>query len=58
MDKFVDRANLQQYHTGAVKPLQQSVQTLAQWAVDVDDIVRAFGGETCPDSYIDDLINS
>lgn len=28
MERIIDRANLQQYHTGAIKPLKQSVATL------------------------------
>lgn len=31
MERIIDRANLQQYHTGAIKPLKQSVATLADY---------------------------
>lgn len=57
MDKIVDRVNLIQYHNGAVKPLKRDLQTIANWAINVDSILGQMA-ETCPDRFIDDLINS
>lgn len=58
MDKIVDRTNLIRYHNSAVKPLRNDLQTLAGWAVEVDNTLSVLGADTCPDRYIDELINS